>query len=70
LEKKGDFLKKKRQKVQKSYKKAGRRRKIEKKVTKRRKKTYKIAHPIQKPPSMLKWVRFCGGKFRSQNEGE
>jgi len=34
------------------------------------KKTYKIAHPIQKPPSMLKWVTLSGGKFPSQNEGD
>jgi hypothetical protein len=31
-------------------------------------KTYKISHAIQKPFPMLKWVRFCGGKFSSQNE--
>ena len=33
-------------------------------------KTYKIAHPIQKPFPMLKQVRFCCGKFPSQNEVE
>jgi hypothetical protein len=66
----GKKWKKKRQKVQKSLKKEGKRRKIEKKVTKRCKKTCKIAQPIQKPLSMLKWVRFCGAKLHSQNEEE
>ena len=32
------------------------------------KKAHKISHPIQIAPSMLKWVRFCGAKFRPQNE--
>jgi len=44
------------------------RKKREKNATFLCKKTYKIAHPIQKPFPMLKWVVYCGAKFLSQNE--
>jgi len=65
---------------EKKSKKVKKRRENEQKAEKLKKKSqndsfycvfsYKIAHPIQMPRSMLKWVRFCGAKFRSQNKAD
>ena len=54
-------------KDEKKHKKRKKRKKREKNDTFLTKKAHKISHPIQKLLSMLKWVRFCGAKFPSQN---
>jgi len=57
-------------KRRKNAQKAKKKKKKRKNDTFLRKKAHKFAHPIQMPPPMLKWVRFCGVKFVSQNEGD
>ena len=66
---------KKRKKTYKMTKKRGKKEKNEEKLKKKlQNDTFycvflvKIAQPLQNPYSMLKLAKFCGGKFRSEND--